>query len=72
MTAILLAKKFESNKKFDDEIKTLKTWKKQLSRKGSFHHFKARVINDLLPLNIYKDQLTTKRKLIYISIKIAQ
>ena len=38
MTAILLAKKFESNKKFDDEIKTLKLLKKKLSRKGSFHH----------------------------------
>ena len=55
VTAILLAKKFESNKKFDDEIKTLITLKEETFQKRFFSSpSKARVINDLLPLNIYK------------------
>ena len=42
VTAILLAKKFESNKKFDDEIKTLITLKEETFRKGSFHHLQGK------------------------------
>ena len=64
VTAILLAKKFESNKKFDDEIKTLITLKEETFQKRFFSSpSKARVINDLLPLNIYKDQSYYKDKI---------
>ena len=72
VTAILLAKKFESNKKFDDEIKTLITLKEETFQKRFFSSpSKARVINDLLPLNIYKDQSYYKDKININLSKIA-
>ena len=70
MTAILLAKKFESNKKFDDEIKTLKTLKEETFQKRFFSSPSgiARVINDLLPLNIYKEFQSYYKKKINIHL----